>query len=58
MTEKRNYIIGKAEVLASHTPPPKINPKSDPIYTFREVMERLKPQFEHTVSKLNTLDAK
>ncbi|ELY4675460.1 S8 family peptidase [Cronobacter turicensis] len=56
MTEKRNYIIGKAEVLASHTPPPKINPKSDPIYTFQEVMGRLKPQFEQTVSKLNALD--
>lgn len=56
MTEKRNYIIGKAEVLASHTPPPKINPKSAPIYTFQEVMGRLKPQFEQTVSKLNALD--
>ncbi|WP_447868506.1 S8 family peptidase [Rahnella aceris] len=56
MAEKRNYIIGKAEVLASHTPPPKINPKSDPIYAFPEVMERLIPQFEKTVSRLNDLD--
>lgn len=58
MTQKRNYIIGKAEVLASHTPPPRINPKSEPIYTFSEVMERLKPQFEQTVIKLNALDNK
>ncbi|WP_223886941.1 hypothetical protein [Phytobacter diazotrophicus] len=56
MAEKRNYIIGKAELLSSLKPPPKMNPNSVPIYTFSEVMGRLKPQFKHTVSQLNKLD--
>ncbi|KDA92874.1 S8 family peptidase [Pantoea agglomerans] len=56
MAEKRNYIIGKAELLSSLTPPPKINPNSVSIYTFPEVMDRLKPQFKQTARKLNKLD--
>jgi len=56
MAEKRNYIIGKAELLSSLTPPPKISPNTDPIYTFKEVMDRLKPQFKYTISQLNKLD--
>lgn len=56
MAEKRNYIIGKAELLSSLKPPPKMNPITAPIYTFREVMDRLKPQIKHTVSELNKLD--
>lgn len=36
MAEKRNYIIGKAELLSSLTPPPKINPNSVSIYTFQK----------------------
>ncbi|HCT3248692.1 TPA: S8 family peptidase [Proteus mirabilis] len=55
MSEKKNYIIGKAEELTSLKPPPKINPSVDPIYTFDEVIARLKPQFEKTAKELNTL---
>ena len=55
MSEKKNYIIGKAEELTSLTPPPKINPKIDPIYTFNEVIDRLQPQFSITAQQLNAL---
>lgn len=57
MADKKNYIIGKAEELTSLKPPPKINPKSAPIYTFDEVIERLKPQFENTARQLNSLSS-
>lgn len=56
MVDKKNYIIGKAEELTSPKAPPKINPNTDPIYTFDEVIERLKPQFESTVRGLNALN--
>ncbi len=57
MSDKKNYIIGKAEELTSLTPPPKINPNVDPIYTFTEVIRRLEPQFEITTQQLNALSS-
>jgi hypothetical protein len=42
----RNYLIGKAEQLTYRVPPPKINPQSEPLYTWEEVLGRITPQLQ------------
>jgi len=53
---KKNYIIGKAEVLTSLTPPPKMNPQAREIYTFQEVLDRLIPKFDRAAKDLGELN--
>lgn len=55
MAKKVNYIIGHAEKLTDLTPPPRIDPKSEPLYTFEEAKSRLKPQLKSTSDKLQQL---
>ncbi len=56
MAKKTNYLIGKAEVLAKITPPPKINPPSRDLYTIDEVVGRLRPQLQQLNSKFLNLE--
>jgi hypothetical protein len=55
MTKKTNYLIGKAEVLAKITPPPKMKPQSRDLYTVDEVVGRLKPQLNQVTKDLSEL---
>lgn len=55
MAKKTNYLIGKAEVLAKITPPPKINPQSRDLYTVDEVIGRLSPQLQQVNEDLSAL---
>ncbi|WP_319557968.1 S8 family peptidase [Thiomicrorhabdus sp.] len=52
---KKNYLIGKAEELTSLTPPPKMNPPSENLYTVQESVQRLLPQFEEVSNQLQEL---
>lgn len=52
MSDKVNYLIGKAELLTDLTPPPKIKPPSNDLYTLNEVVSRLQPQFESVAKEV------
>ncbi|MGF1878213.1 S8 family peptidase [Photobacterium frigidiphilum] len=56
MAGKVNYLIGKAEVLTTLTPPPKMNPQGRELYTLNEVVQRLQPQFFEVSNNLKELD--
>lgn len=56
MTKKKNYLIGKAEVLTELTPPPKISPPKGHLYTLGEVINRLESQFINVANELKKLD--
>ena len=56
MPRKVNYLIGKAELLTNLTPPPKIKPPSGDLYTLKEVVNRLKPQFESIARDASQFD--
>lgn len=43
---KRNFLIGRAEALTYQVPPPKINPQTNKLYTWEEVLARLTPQIK------------
>lgn len=56
MAKKTNYLIGKAEVLAKMTPPPKMNPQNRDLYTVDEVVGRLSPQMQKVTEDLSALN--
>lgn len=56
MTNKTNYLIGKAEVLTEIIPPPKMNPQGRELYTTEEVIHRIQPQLSVVNSYLSELD--
>ncbi|EGM79743.1 subtilisin-like serine protease [Rheinheimera sp. A13L] len=55
MTRKTNYLIGNAQELAYTVPPPKMNPQSVELYTAYELKQRLKPQFDSVLNRLDKL---
>ncbi|MCE7586627.1 S8 family peptidase [Vibrio fluvialis] len=55
MASNKNYLIGRAEVLTELTPPPKMNPGGNELYTMKEVINRLQPQMQETVSSVSQL---
>jgi hypothetical protein len=56
MAKKTNYLIGKAEELAKITPPPKMKPLNEDLYTIDEVIGRLRPQLQTLNKELLSLD--
>ncbi|WP_434927866.1 S8 family peptidase [Shewanella sp. HL-SH2] len=53
---KKNYLIGKAEVLTELKAPPKMMPPGGSLYTLNEVINRLEAQFSHVTKELRKLD--
>jgi hypothetical protein len=53
---KKNYLIGKAEVLTELKAPPKMKPPGGSLYTLNEVAHRLEAQFSHVTKELRKLD--
>lgn len=49
--KKVNYLIGKAELLTSHVPPPKINPENKKLYSVKEIQDRLLPKVEGMIEQ-------
>lgn len=55
MNKKINYLIGRGELLASHTPPPKRKMNQTRLYSANELRKRLIPKIESIENRLNTL---
>lgn len=55
MAKNKNYLIGRAEVLASLTPAPKMKFDREPLYSVAESRARLEPQLMNVCDELNKL---
>ncbi|MEF1299059.1 peptidase S8 and S53, subtilisin, kexin, sedolisin, partial [Vibrio parahaemolyticus] len=55
MAKNKNYLIGRAEVLASLTPAPKMKFDRTPLYSISESKARLEPQLKNVCDELSKM---